>query len=104
VQGVRLPDDQAPKRAGEYSWLSYDRERRFWPSTFLGEGEWQLCGPDGRGGAVGRHWIETKPDGSKVEHLPQHTWDVHEDRSVTFSPSLVMPSGWHGFLLRGVWS
>jgi hypothetical protein len=94
MQGVRLPDDQAPKRAGEYSWMSYDRERRFWPSTFLGEGEWQLCGPDGRCGAI-----------RATKEKPQaHTVTVHEDGTITVSPSLVMPSGWHGWLLRGVWS
>ena len=27
----------------------------------------------------------------------------HEDSSITCAPSLVMPSGWHGYLERGVW-
>jgi hypothetical protein len=84
--------------------MAYDAEREYWPSCFLGTGEWHLVDPGGGVGAAGRHWIETKENGEKVEHLPAHTWVVHEDGTVTFSPSLVMPSGWHGFLQRGVWT
>lgn len=94
VQGRRLPDGTKPRHPGEYAWMPY----ALWevrPSFFLGDGEWHLMDPTGGMGAAGR--VEPgKP--------AAHTWTVHEDDSVTFSPSLVMPSGWHGFLQRGVWT
>lgn len=69
-------------------------ERR--PPFFIGDGEWHLMDPTGGVGAIGRR--------TRAKPVPAHTWVEHEDGSVTFSPSLVMPSGWHGFLRRGVWS
>lgn len=93
MNGKRLSDGKPPTSAGEYSWMPYDRDRQFWPSSFLGEGEWQLCAPDGRLGAIR----------ATTEKPQAHTVTVHDDGTITVSPSLVMPSGWHGFLERGVW-
>jgi hypothetical protein len=93
VIGVRLPDGTRPRNPGEYAWMPY----AMWeckPSFYLGDGEWHLIAPDGRIGAAGRTTIQ-KP--------AAHTWVEHEDGTVTFSPSLVMPSGWHGYLEAGVW-
>lgn len=90
--GKRLPDGTKPRNAGEYAWMPY----RLWerkPSFFTGEGEWHICDPTGRVGAI------RERDGK-----PTHTWVEQEDGSVTFTPSLVMPSGWHGFLRRGVFT
>jgi len=87
VKGKRLPDGEEPKNAGEYAWIPYSTWR-FRPSFLRGEGEWHLVAPDGRIGAI--------RNGS-------HTWVEDPDGAVTFSPSLVMPSGWHGFLEHGVW-
>lgn len=63
------------------------------PPFVVGDGEWHLIDPTGGIGAV-----------RTVENRGHHTWVEHEDGTVTFSPSLVMPSGWHGWLRNGVWS
>lgn len=62
------------------------------PSFFLGEGEWHLIDPDGEIGAFGRT-MPDRPDPHQVE--------IHEDGSISVSPSLVMPGGWHGWLRHG---
>lgn len=105
MNGARLPDGTAPKRAGDYAYMSYANWEHV-PSFFLGVGEWHVIDPTGGCGAIGRHWIETLKNGAKVERLPAHTWEIHADGTVSFSPSLVMPgpNGWHGFLVRGVFS
>lgn len=92
---VRLADGAHPRNAGEYAWMPYSG----WdhkPSFFIGEGEWHVIAPDGLIGALGRRTKE-KPNAD-------HTWVEHDDGTVTFSPSLVMPSGWHGYLIHGVFS
>jgi hypothetical protein len=103
IKGKRLPDGISLQNACEYSWMPYE-PRENWPSCFLGEGEWHVKDPNNGIGAVGRHWIEIKKDGSQIEHFPAHTWVEHEDGSISFSPSLVMPNGWHGYLINGVFT
>lgn len=93
MTGRRLPDGTRPTQPGEYAWMPY----ALWPHVprfFDGEGEWHLIGPDGRAGAVRTE--RGKP--------PTHAVEVHADDTITVRPSLVMPSGWHGFLTRGEWS
>lgn len=93
MKGTRLPDGENPKNAGEYSYMPYS----LWyhkPSFFLGEGEWHIIAPDGKIGAIGR---------ITNEHQAAHTVEIHDDGSITCSPSLVMPSGWHGYLVKGEW-
>jgi hypothetical protein len=93
MQGVRLPDGQEPKVAGEYAWMPY----ALWecvPSWFEGDGEWHIIASDGNSGAIRKERDKART----------HTWEVHEDGTVSFHPSLVMPSGWHGHLTRGVFS
>jgi len=92
--GRRLPDGHAPQTPGDYSWMPYST----WvckPNVFIGLGEWHVQDPNGGAGAIGRT-TSTKP--------AAHTWVEHEDQTVSFSPSLVMPSGWHGFLVRGIFN
>ncbi len=92
MQGRRMQDGQKPQKPGDYAWMPYSG----WdskPVVFIGEGEWHVMDPTGGMGAIGR--ITAKKPAA-------HTWVIHEDGSVTFSPSLVMPSGWHGFLIAGV--
>lgn len=49
-------------------------------------------------------WYVVDPDGKAGAILPSlHTITEHEDGTITCSPSLVMPCGWHGYLERGVW-
>lgn len=62
------------------------------PSWFTGVGEWHLVAPDGSIGAI------RERDG-----VASHTWTEDAGGAVTFSPSIVMPSGWHGWLRAGVW-
>jgi hypothetical protein len=85
-------DGHKPEQAGDYAWMPYDRWT-YRPPFATGDGEWHLIDPTGHIGAV-----------RAIENKGVHTWQVHEDGSVTFSPSLVMPSGWHGLLVRGVWT
>jgi hypothetical protein len=66
-----------------------------WPDNFTGEGEWHIIDPTGGIGALGR---------TTTEKPAAHTVEIHEDGSITCSPSLVMPSGWHGWLIKGVLS
>lgn len=55
----------------------------------LGEfGVWYAVDPTGCAGAIIR---------------ANHTTSEHDDGSITCTPSLVTPSGWHGVLERGVW-
>lgn len=92
MQGVRLSDGQSPKNPGEYSWMPYSK----WvyrPPFVVGDGEWWVIDPTGGIGAI-----------RTFENKGHHTWIIHEDDTVTFSPSLVMPSGWHGFLQHGIFS
>lgn len=59
-------------------------------------------GIDPRGAGV---WYAVDPSGGAGAILPSvHTVTEHEDGTISVTPSLVMPSGWHGFLQRGVWS
>lgn len=67
------------------------------PPFFFGEGEWHIVAPDGKIGACARTWRE-----GEAVHGPNHAVEIHEDGSITVSPSLVMPSGWHGWLRAGV--
>ncbi len=69
--------------------------RENWPSTFLGEGEWHIVDPTGSIGAVGR---------ITPERSAAHQVTVHADGAITLRPSLVMPSGWHGYLQHGVFN
>lgn len=49
-------------------------------------------------------WYVVAPDGGAGALLPsKHAIVEHEDRTITVSPSIVMPNGWHGFLERGEW-
>jgi hypothetical protein len=50
----------------------------------------------------GNVWYAVDPSGG-AGAIVTHTVVVNDDRSITCSPSLVMPSGWHGFLEHGVW-
>lgn len=94
MRGRRLPDGTPPKRPGEYAYMPYN-PRSNWPDVFLGPGEWHICDPTGGVGAVGR---------ITFDRPAAHTVTIHEDGSITCSPSLVMPGGWHGFLRSGEFS
>jgi len=93
MMGRRIPDGATPAQPGEYAWMPYARWQHM-PPFFDGEGEWHLIAPDGRIGAV--RTLKGQP--------PTHAVEVHADGAITVTPSLVMPSGWHGFLVRGEWS
>ncbi len=56
-------------------------------------------------GAHTRVWYAMAPNGDIGALLESiHKVTEHEDFSISVSPSIVMPSGWHGFLRNGVWS
>ena len=48
---------------------------------------WWVCLPNGVPGRLNDGW----------------TVEEHEDETITVSPSIDDPGGWHGFLERGVW-
>lgn len=55
-----------------------------------GEGEWWVCDPRG----MFYRLVSTV-----------HSWVVHDDGTVTITPSIVAPrGGYHGFLRKGVWT
>lgn len=50
-------------------------------------------------------WFACTPDG-QLAGLGHHAVMVHNDSTITVSPSILVRSGeatWHGFLERGVW-
>lgn len=50
--------------------------------------EWYVVDPTGGAGAI---------------RTAVHNVTEHPDGTITVSPSLVMPSGWHGFLINNEW-
>jgi len=92
VKATRLPDSTPPRQPGEYAYFPYSAWEHK-PSFFNGEGEWHIIDPTGGIGALGRTTTE-KP-------VAAHTIEIHDDGSITCSPSLVMPSGWHGWMRHG---
>jgi hypothetical protein len=89
MNGVRLPDNQTPTVRGQYAFMVY-ADRQIHHPDEIGDGEWWVCDPN-----------------SNLYRLiqPIHSWVVHEDGTVTITPSIVAPrGGFHGFLRRGVWS
>lgn len=99
MTGQRIPDVRRDRRRG---WSKWDRVRAgvrhlvAEPGSYmrvLEEGGelwcWYLRSPDGD---VGTLWA------------PTHQVVEHEDRTITVTPSIVMPKGWHGFLRAGTWS
>lgn len=83
MQGVRRPDGTRAHEmvSGEYAFP--DPERR---------DQVEFVDPYGNIGTVRNIWEVT----------------IHEDETVTISPSILDNSGgptaWHGFLIRGVWT
>lgn len=58
-------------------------------------------GVDPRGPSI---WYLMDPTGGVGALLPsKHSVVVHDDGTITASPSIMMPGGWHGWLERGVW-
>lgn len=50
-------------------------------------------------------WLAVDPTGGALAITPKHhTVEEHDDGTITVSPSIVAPSGWHGFLRAGTWS
>jgi Family of unknown function (DUF6527) len=84
VQGRRLSDNFA--QSPGFTWDSVN-PGDYWKRTF--DGSWFLCAPSGEAGGVDYRWIVTE----------------HEDGTITVHPSIWFnkPTGWHGFLERGVW-
>ena len=77
------------------------RFRRGWPGPRARPGGYCKVpnGVDPRGPGV---WYAVAPDG-KAGAIVSHQVVEHDDGTITVSPSLVMPSGWHGWLEHGVW-
>jgi hypothetical protein len=67
-------------------------------------GDYCKVPPDVQLGRLGILWLLVDPTGGAGSLIADnHTVTEHEDGSITVSPSLVMPGGWHGWLERGVW-
>jgi hypothetical protein len=85
---MRLPNNTiaANFNNGDYAYIEYATWEHV-PSFFKGEGEW---------------WIKS-PDGC-LNALRDHQITIHDDNTISASPSLVFSNGWHGFLNHGVLS
>ena len=99
MTGRRLPDADKVQtddmQPGDYvKWTGAD------PMLVVRDGEQQ--------------WIVRLPNGHVGRlHSRNHTFTVHEDGSLTLSPSILFTAierptkppipGWHGYLERGVW-
>lgn len=69
---------EGPARPGDYCYVP--------PGIDPRGNVWYVVDPIGRAGAIVTHKV--------VEH---------DDGEITCSPSLIMPSGWHGYIEHGVW-
>ncbi len=47
-------------------------------------------------------WYVRDPAG-RVGALITHQVEEHDDGTITVTPSILDPNGWHGYLERGVW-
>lgn len=47
-------------------------------------------------------WYVRDPAG-RVGTLVTHQVTEHDDGTITVTPSILDPNGWHGYLERGVW-
>lgn len=64
---------------------------------------WALEPGDYMLNSEGVAWVRL-PDGVGPSLLTGWTVEVHEDDTITCSPSIFdAPNGWHGYLERGVW-
>jgi len=86
MQGTRLPDNTMPKSPGEYSYFRYSKFKQL-ASFQKGEGEWVCMSPNGQ-----------------LCSLRNHSIVIELDNTISVSPSIVFPAGWHGFLRKGIWS
>lgn len=90
MQGERIADNTMPKLPGQYSYFRYSDYEVPPPKVmeFFGEGEWICLSPNNGICAIrGNHEVE-----------------IHEDETISVSPSIIFPNGWHGFLKHGVWT
>lgn len=108
--GRRLPDAALNETgAGWDAWQ--ERQPGDYMRVDMGGGRvgWYICDPLGRVGLIGlpRRTLEQVADLLiPVEHPPVvEPWTIteHDDGSITVSPSIMDPGGWHGRLERGVW-
>jgi len=97
MQGKRLSDVQWDLRSpGWAEWECYA------PGTYvrvLGAPAVLHCGS-------GDCWYLVDPMGRACRLSVVHNVTVHEDETITVTPSLLdsrHSDGWHGFLTRGVW-
>lgn len=112
--GHRLPDAKMGEPGpGWDAWK--DRIKGDYMRVDFGDDEpigWYICDPLGRVGLIGRRRIHLEPlDGDPETLIPVvqpptvEPWRIveHEDGTITVTPSIMDPGGWHGFLERGVW-
>lgn len=87
MQGERIADNMMPKLPGQYSYFRYSNFEHL-ASFQTGDGEWICISPNGQICALREN----------------HAIEIHDDETISVSPSIVFPAGWHGFLRQGVWS
>lgn len=96
-------DEWKDRQPGDYMRVDFD------------DGEpigWYICDPLGRVGLIGRRRIHLEPlEGDAGTLIPVvqppvvEPWKIveHDDETITVTPSIMDPSGWHGYLTNGVW-
>lgn len=100
LQGRRLPDvDWMLRSPGWAEWERYE------PGTYV-----RVIGaPEILGCATGECWYIVNPNGRAARLGKDHHVEIHEDGTITVSPSIAPrdddpPGTYHGWLQRGVWS
>lgn len=75
-----------------------------WPAGVALPGDYCKV-PDGQHPGETGVWYAMAPNGHAGALVPSiHQVVEHEDATITVTPSIVMPAGWHGHLTRGVWT
>ena len=74
--------------------------RRIYPDA---EG-WFTIQPGDYVKAVDGTWIAWAPGDRAPGGLQKHEITEHQDGTITVTPSILTPSGWHGYLQAGIWT
>jgi hypothetical protein len=118
LRGRRLPDVTMGDPAASWQrWKDRQAGDYMRVTSQNGSVRWWICDPLGRVGQIGGQRVELQvleghmtsegfPALIPVVQPPVvHAWEIteHEDGSISVLPSIMDPTGWHGYLTNGVW-
>lgn len=108
--GRRLPDAQHGEPGP-----GWDAWRDRLPGDYMrvdGGPAWFICDPLGSVGQIGARRVHLEPLAGMEDTLVAvlqppivEPWTIteHDDGTISVTPSIMDPGGWHGYLTRGVW-